>query len=903
MRPLLHTKFHRPGLSADAVKRSRLLDSLESGRSRKMTLVTGPAGAGKSTLLSQWLAELKLPSVWLSLDEADNDPKRFLSYLVEGLRQVAPHVGAGGDALLESADELVLATALEQLVLLPLSDKPVDFLLVLDDLHLISEPKIHEALDLLIQHMPMGMHLVLASRSEPPLSLAKLRVLGEVNDINGSDLRFRGDEALSFYNQTMGLNLEASQAEQLEGKTEGWPAACQLVALRVRGGSNLDVVADPSNSHAHSVDYLVEEVLARKSEPVRELLEGISILDRVCDPLAAALLEGREPQTTLAELERENLLLIPLDDEGHWYRLHHLFSAALRRLLAAKAPEHKAALHQRAAVWFKDQELIQEAIEHALQSEDHELLADLTQHVYPSFVQLGEYQTLTRCLKALDRSIIDERPLLLMAGAWCGRITNDYQTVQDCSIRMAEAMERLGWPAEVRKLLQGGMDSFSATSLRLRGDPAAAIEILNKGLLQFEEPSSSEISVAYRMNISGLKIELGVSHLQLGNLDEALVALESAQHLAEDVEMFAIVFGAAAVRALALIMRGELGHAESVCERVLKLADKNNWALTGSVGILRSVLGRIHWMRADLESAEFEMERGRELSGLQAEQEFTALSAGVLALVKLQRGDGDGALAEVQSAADLAEGTPNPVPLQKWVRSRRALVDLGLGNQIAAKSWVGSVSSVFESFPLFDHDIGQARAQIAIELATETGIDDAELKAIEAQLQHARDRNFVIFEISWQVLKALALQQRGETEPASHALESAAVRARPEGFGLCFRDPALRPLLPGFQDDKVRAWAEAWMSEANPETSPLPAEELGKHELVVSPLSARELEVLELISQGLSNRDIGERLFLSLGTVKAHTHSISSKLKTKNRTRAVHVGRSLGLLREAEESC
>ncbi|MBW2713894.1 MAG: AAA family ATPase [Deltaproteobacteria bacterium] len=837
-----------------------------------MTLVTGPAGAGKSTLLSQWLEELKLPSVWLSLDEADNDPKRFLSYLVEGLRQVAPDVGSGGDALLDSAEELVLATALEQLVLLPLSDKPVDFLLVLDDLHLISERKIHEALDLLIQHMPMGMHLVLASRSEPPLSLAKLRVLGEVNDINGSDLRFRGDEALSFYNQTMGLNLEASQAEQLEGKTEGWPAACQLVALRVRGGSNLDVVADPSSSHAHSVDYLVEEVLARKSEPVREFLEGISILDRVCDSLAAALLEGREPQTTLAELERENLLLIPLDDEGHWYRLHHLFSAALRRLLAARAPAEKAALHRRATVWFTDQGLIQEAIEHALQSEDQELLADLTQHVYPSYVQQGEYQTLARCLGALDPSIIDERPLLLMAGAWCGRITNDYPTVRDCSIRMAEAMERLSWPAEVRTLLQGGMDSFSATSLRLRGDPAAAIEILTEGLLRFGEPSSAAISVAHRMNICGLKIELGISHLQLGNLDEALMALESAQEFAEDTEMLAIVFG----------------------------ADKKKWELTGSVGILHSVLGRIYLMRADLESAEFEMERGRELSGLQAEQEFTAMTAGVLAMVKLKRGDVDGALAEVQTAADLAEGTPNPAPLQAWVRSRRALVDLGSGNQRAAESWVGSVSSISESFPLFDHDIGQARAQIAIELATEAGIGDAELKAIETQLQRARDRKFVIFEISWQVLQAWALQQRGETEPASHALESAAVKARPEGYGLFFRVPALRPALAGFKDLKVRAWAETWMTEDA--TSPSTAKS-GKDELRVNPLSNRELEVLELISHGLSNRDIGERLFLSLGTVKAHTHNINTKLKTKNRTRAVHVGRNLGLLREAEEFC
>jgi LuxR family maltose regulon positive regulatory protein len=572
------------------VKRKRLLESLDRGRSQKLTLVSGPAGSGKSTLLSQWLEESGLPSVWLSLDEADNDRKRFLSYLVGALRRIAPHVGAGGDALLDTADELVLGAALEHLVLLPLSDQPVDFVLVLDDLHVISDREIHQSLDLLLQHMPRGMHLALASRSEPPLSLARLRVQGEVNDVNAEDLRFRSDEALSLYNQTMGLALDSAQVEQLEAKTEGWAAACQLIALRLRDGSGFDAAAEHFSSDARSIDYLVEELLDRQSEPVRDFLEGISILDRACDSLAAAVLDRSEPRIKLAELERQNLLLIPLDDEGHWYRLHPLFSTALRRLLTERAPGREATLHRRASSWLSNQGLIDEAIEHAMASGDQELLAKLVQSIYVTLAKQHDVQTVARCLGALDRNVIDDDPMLLLAEAWYARVMGDYATVEDCSVRLAEAMERLRWPAEVRNLAQPVMDAYRAAGLRMGGEPAASIELATRAL-QVGPPSSPPLLATYRLQVAALQFELGMTHLEMGNGDEGLAALESAQHLAEDADLLSVLFGSAAARVEALRVRGELGHAESVCEHVLELAEKKHSNLLGMVGVLRHGLG------------------------------------------------------------------------------------------------------------------------------------------------------------------------------------------------------------------------------------------------------------------------------------------------------------------------
>src|SRR5215203_37628 len=373
--PLLLTKLTVPSVRRSLVPRMRLSERLDTGLERKLTLLSAPAGFGKTTLLSSWIRVLSgdgRPVSWLSVDSGDNDPARFWRYLVTATDQLQPGSGTTALALLGSPQpppiEAVLTTVLNEL-----GTMPAEAVLVLDDYHLIESQTIHEALTFLIDHLPPRMHLVIATRMDPPLPLPRLRARGEMTELRAADLRFTPEEAATFLNQVMGLELSAEDTAELEERTEGWIAGLQMAALAMRGQTDISgFIAAFAGSNRYVLDYLAEEVLARQPEGLQTFLLETSVLDRMSAPLCNAVTERADGQTALERLEHANLFVIPLDDERHWYRYHHLFVDVLRQRLRQEHPDLVSVLHRRACGWFERRGLVGEAINHALAAQDWE---------------------------------------------------------------------------------------------------------------------------------------------------------------------------------------------------------------------------------------------------------------------------------------------------------------------------------------------------------------------------------------------------------------------------------------------------------------------------------------------------------------------------------------------------
>src|SRR5437016_5510313 len=361
--PILATKLYIPPPGPHVVQRPHLIARLNEGLHRKLTLISAPAGFGKTTLVSEWLAGGARPAAWLSLDEGDNDPARFLAYLVAALQTIVPDIGEGVSGVLQSPQPPPTASILTAL-LNEITTIPDNFVLVLDDYHVLDAKPIDQALTFLLEHLPPHMHLVIATREDPPLPLARLRAGGHLTEVRAVDLRFTPSEAAAFLNQVMGLNLEAQDIAALERRTEGWIAGLQLAAISLQGQQDAtSFIRSFTGSHHFVLDYLLEEVLGQQSESLQTFLLRTSILDRLCGPLCDAVLmdpsvSGRE---TLEYLERANLFLVPLDNERSWYRYHQLFAELLRQRLnqittssTGDERDGVAELHSRASQWFED---------------------------------------------------------------------------------------------------------------------------------------------------------------------------------------------------------------------------------------------------------------------------------------------------------------------------------------------------------------------------------------------------------------------------------------------------------------------------------------------------------------------------------------------------------------------
>src|SRR6266705_2113890 len=431
--PMLTTKLYIPRLRPNVVSRPRLIERLNEGLQRKLTLISAPAGFGKTTLVSEWVEGIEQPrarTAWLSLDEGDNDPARFLAYLVAALQTIAATLGEGVLGVLQSPQppppEAILTALLNEITTLP-----DHFVLVLDDYLVIDAKAVDMALTYLVEHLPPQMHLVIATREDPQLPLARLRDRSHLTELRAADLRFTSSEAAAFLNQVMGLSLSAADIAALEDRTEGWIAGLQLAALSMQGHQDVaGFIRAFTGDHRYIVDYLVEEVLQRQPAPVRSFLLQTSILDRLHGPLCDAVTGQEEGNARLEALERGNFFVVPLDDRRHWYRYHHLFAEVLSAHLLAEQPDQVSTLHRRASAWYERHGSTADAIRHALSACDFERAADLVELAIPAMRQSRQEARVLGWLKALPDELLQVRPVLSVGYAWALLLNGELEGVE-----------------------------------------------------------------------------------------------------------------------------------------------------------------------------------------------------------------------------------------------------------------------------------------------------------------------------------------------------------------------------------------------------------------------------------------------------------------------------------------
>lgn len=943
--PVLATKLYIPPSRQKAVPRPRLVERLNAGLQHTpgILLISASAGSGKTTLVSEWVNDLRHGHLrpvqvltkddlrledlhqienhkskivnrvaWLSLDEGDNDPARFLIYLVSAVQTVLPDIGMELLAALESPQPPPPETILTAL-LNGISTFPDDFILVLDDYHVIESKPVNQILTFLMEHLPLRMHLVIATREDPQLPLARYRARGQLTELRVTDLRFTPAEAAEFLNQVMGLRLSAEDITALENRTEGWIAGLQLAALSMQGQKDTaGFIKSFTGSHRFVLDYLIEEVLQRQSETIQTFLLRTSILERLCAPLCEAVLctplgSGQE---TLNYLESANLFIVSLDNERHWYRYHRLFADLLRQRLLqsttalASKGGGVAAYHVRASAWFEENGFENEAFQHAIAAEDFERAARLAELSWMAMFRSNiQNTTFLAWMKALPDELIRARPVLSVGYAWA---LLDVGEMEAAEARLRDAERWLETtvskpPGEMTVVDEQSFYSLSSTISFARaflslafGDVANTMKHARQGLAGLPEADHFQRASAAAL--------LGAAFWRNGELETACNYMT--EGVAEIYKAgnpdFAItgIVGLADIR----ITQGRLHEAVRLYERTLQTALEHGESLLQGTADLYLGLGMLSIERNDLDTAKQHLHKCEELGAQAGLPDWKYRLSIVQAKVNEIQGNPDGALDFLQEAEQLYYRSP--LPDVRPVSALRTRIWVKQGRLNEALGWIRekglSVDDDLSFMREFEH-ITLARVLIAefqLNHANRHILEALEL--LERLLKAAEDggRTGSLIEII--ILQALAHQAQEKLSSAPAALARALSLAEPEGYIRIFVDEgeSLRELLIRLkaQGTGTNAYIEKLLT-AFSQSATIPQSEIENQKTkIVDPLSPRELEVLHLIAQGLSNDEISKRLFLALSTVKGHNLKIFGKLGAKSRTEVVARARELGLL-------
>jgi LuxR family maltose regulon positive regulatory protein len=954
--PLLATKLYIPPVRAEMVARPHLIRQLSEGLNRKLTLISAPAGFGKTTILSQWIHQVsdskgrrsrsaaagqstdsntRYPEFsWLSLDKGDNDPNTFWSYVLAALRTIPSLFEADvGGTLLAAIQSTGLATGgasvpleriltglINQIAALPEDDRPDRrYVLVLDDYHTILEKTIHEGLTFLLDHLPPQLHLVIASRADPPLPLSRLRGRHQLTELNETDLRFTPEEAGVFLKQVMGLELPQEHVTTLEARTEGWIVGLQMAALSMQRKDRThaaDFVSAFTGSHRYVLDYLTDEVLLHQSQDTQTFLMRTAILDRLCGPLCDAVTGKGNGQLILERLDRANLFIVPLDDQRHWYRYHHLFAGLLRERLARTHPDLVPGLHRKASVWLEREDLITEAMSHLLAIADYERAADLVEKHAPKMAQRGEFIILEGSLKALPEDLVRTRPILCLVSAWINlphslELADEWtQSAMEAFALMAPDADKLD--ADYRAITAEVLE-IQATIALHRGDPPE--KVMDLTLQVLERVPENEAS----LRASPL-IRLGWCYINSGDEAAADRAFLQSKKLAEASGHHSLALQAVWPRVEIARRQGRMRDAAEICRDALKEIVQPLEQLRQVVppcGLVYIALGRILLERNQLEEAEHDLTHGLELSEAFVPQHDARLEAHIaLAYLWLAQGNLDklpdlnllaqqnwpqfsGYLAAHQARVWQRLSEHDPQYLGKAVRWAK-----GCELKLEADTW-----SIFSSLVV-------ARVRIAQHQTTISGKQKPDLSSVLAflgrleQLVQERGWNEPLLETL--IVTAMTHHALGSGDLALATLERALILSEPEGYIRSFLDEGLpmarllyqaaqRGLMPEYTGRLLAAFDAPPTERANA-TVGLPTTRIRDSLTLVEPLTPREIEVLQRIAEGLSNREIAHRLSISLSTVKRHNANIYGKLLVNNRTRAIARARDLGLLQPEQPS-
>jgi LuxR family maltose regulon positive regulatory protein len=930
---LLATKLYIPQAHSTLVARPRLLERLAAGVAGKLTLVAAPAGFGKTTLLAQglevggWGCHAPTPNpqpptpnsyrvAWLSLDPADNDPTLFLRYLIAALQTIAPQIGATALGLLR-LPQLPPLDALMTALLNDIIQLAEQSLLVLDDYHVISTPAIHQALTFLLDQLPPRLHLVIATREDPPLPLARLRARGQLAELRATDLRFTSDEASSFLSGSSTARLGAEVIAALERRTEGWIAGLQLAALALRDRPDPgEFVEAFAGSNRYVVDYLLEEVVRQQPPHIQTFLLQTAILDRLCGPLCDAVLgvgswelgvgkNNPTPNTQLlapntqaysklilGELDQRNLFLISLDDTRQWYRYHHLFAEVMRARLASGASRAElAALHRRASEWFERHDLIVEAVQHALAGGDVERAAGLIEQSGLPLAARGQAQTVLGWLAVLPEAFVRTRASLCIVYAASLVIDNQPQAIEPY-VQSAEARAGDMSPAQARVIL-GQVCALRAVCRRIFGDLEGAITLAQQALellpdseLFWRAPVAINISRAYL--VSGDVTSL---------VEHRLVAMiEPARASGNPFAYLAAIFGLGRLQTIQGRLRAAAATYREALQALPQAAALRHFARNV---IYYFGLGDLLREWNDLDAAEQHLEQGMDLIGRMRSHEAEFVLLGYLAMARLKqaRGDLDGALQTVAAFLGLARQRGLAQLLIARGVALQARLALAQGDRAAAAAWASAnapdLSGDLRYLREVEH-LTLARIWIAL------GCDDPSARYLYNSLSllepllaaaEAHERFSSVIEI--RALQARALWAQGQHDQARSALSRALTLAAPEGYVRIFVDegPPMAELLREARRADIAPGYVATLLAAFPRT-----ESSGLRTEFQEPLTPREVEVLRLLAVGASNGAIAEALVISVGTAKKHVNNILAKLAVSSRTQAAIWARERGLL-------
>ncbi|MHB1131409.1 MAG: LuxR C-terminal-related transcriptional regulator [Chloroflexota bacterium] len=910
--PLLATKLHIPAPRAKVVLRPRLVERLNDGLpdGRKLTLVSAPAGFGKTTLVSEWVAGCERPVAWLSLDEGDNDPARFLAYFVAALQKVEPAVGAGVLGLLQSPQpppaEAILAALLNEI-----STIADDFVLVLDDYHLIDAKAVDQALTFLLEHLPPQMHLVITTREDPHLPLARLRARGQLAELRAADLRFTPAEATDFLHQVVGLNLSAEDIAALETRTEGWIAGLQLAALSMQGCQDAtSFIRSFTGSHRFVLDYLVEEVLQRQSASVQSFLLVTSILDRLCGPLCDAALGNSavSGQETLEYIEQANLFIVPLDNERRWYRYHHLFGDLLRQRLGQRHSAGEIAeYHLRASRWHEKFGDETAAFHHAIAAEDFERAAGLAESAWQGMD--GRFQTAAWLgwVKKLPEEVICLRPLL---NTQMGLAFTDAGEPEASESRLRDAERCLSGPSdEVVVVDEAQLRQLPATiamarafNAHVQGNLSAAAKYAELALQHMPEND------LYRRAQATITLE--ITHWASGDLESARSALSDWMNSMQKAGNFVFVVASAFAVADILVEQGHLREAEQTYEQSLQLAALHGKEAQQITAHHHLGLAMLQHERGEDAAAAQHLQKARELG-----EQTTLVDwpyRWCLAQARLREAEGNLEAAQVLLDEARRVYVRSAIPDLRPIDSLKARGYLKQGRLTKTQDWVRerglSIDDEISYLREFEHltlirvlIAGYQRDKADRSILGALDLLERLLKAAEAQRRMGS-----VLEIL--ITQALAHQARGNLPLALVPLERALVLAQPEGYCRVFVNEGepMRLLILAFrsqlekqargQGQQLLGYLDRLLSAFTRPAAIAPSTTASPKSEIIEPLSERELEVLRLIAKGLSNSEISQRLFLALSTVKGHNLKIFGKLQAQSRTEAVARARELGLL-------
>ncbi len=908
--PILVTKLFIPPTRAELVQRSNLIKRLNLGLDRKLTLISAPAGFGKTTLITEWLDSLNGDAkeetqtenriAWLSLDEDDNDPVRFLTYFITALTQLKEFdtdLGQVALSMLQSPQSPPPNTVLISLIN-EIAAIPEKIIFVLDDYHRIETEQIHQALVFLLENLPPQLHLVIATRQDPSLSLGLLRARNQLTELRASDLRFTTSEAADFLNQVMGLNLSPEDIADLETRTEGWIAGLQLAAISLQGYQDRKAfIKSFTGGHRLVLDFLIEEVLGQQTEKIQDFLLRTSILNRLNGSLCDALTSQDNGQETLEMLDRANLFIVPLDEERCWYRYHHLFADLLQQQLTTSHNTAINELHQKAAQWFQINDHLKEAVHHALVGNDIDYAVQLIEKGALVAIEKSDFKFILDSVNLLPKSAIKNAPWLFIYHTWtlllAGQVEAASPNLEDLDWLLESAKEK-------NEIQQQRMMGYIAGLKVIHAGWIRDYENLTKYANQVKQylPENNWICAYCAMMMGGF-------FWGNGNLKAAIDAFAESASAGEISGNQMVAVSGACNHAHSLELAGHLQQAIELLKNTFEIANNYGKNLPVS-GYIHIELGRMLYELNELNHAEEHLTEGIKLCQQMADGHAEKVGHFLLAKLKIARGDYEGAQASIQEG----EQTFHP---------SKVVYDLREADFPHIWFWLKEVnlSELRAWLEINDHspfEVAHFKTRLTMTMQARVLLALGREFPEQTHLKDALDLLAELYEIAenngWgsKVIEILCLQamtysiQDEDDERVLGILELAIKRAEPEGFIRTFVDegPPMAHLLyealsQGISPEYVQRLLAAFSiteQEENTSTKPQQVDQSG----LIEPLSDREIEVLQFIAKGLTNQEISNKLFLSMHTVKTHTRNIYSKLGAHHRAEAVAKARAFGIL-------